>query len=212
MSGSASRLQAERSNSAAVGMRLVRHKSPDRTNFSEICPRGAQVSQRFREHLCGRACLIAAEPDSSVQSDKEGPMVSCRAGNSERRLSQAACRAPQMVIGGGIHQLPPNVSRQLRLRGWQLHVASDAAAARRMARQLQPEVVVLPTASTGESAMLTCAKLRYELPETRLVVVGPQDDALARFARFAGANDYWCESSPQASVNQLLHDDGTIAC
>jgi len=71
---------------------------------------------------------------------------------------------------------------------------------------------VLPTASTGESAMLTCAKLRYELPETRLVVVGPQDDALARFARFAGANDYWCESSPQASVNQLLHDDGTIAC
>ena len=139
-------------------------------------------------------------------------MVRCQAGNCECRSSRGLSPAPRIVIGGGMHQLPPGLGRQLGRLGWQLHETMDASSARQIARQIQPEVVVLSTDSEGESAMLTCAKLRHELPGTRIVMVGPDDEALQRFARFAGATGYLDDSVPAESVIASLHHELSIAC
>ena len=80
------------------------------------------------------------------------------------------------------------VSRAFRRLGWDVHPASTGPEARRLARQVAPEVLVLAADLEGESGWLTCDKVLAELPRTKVFLVG--DSARpgnGEFATFVGA-------------------------
>ncbi|MCZ2340652.1 MAG: hypothetical protein LC104_02515 [Bacteroidales bacterium] len=94
-------------------------------------------------------------------------------------------------------QLPTAVESRLMRMGWSIVTASGPDAARVVARDTRPTSVVL----LAPNGVLTCAKLAQELPDARIVIIGPDDAKIERFARFAGATEY---VSITASSEQLL--------
>ena len=79
--------------------------------------------------------------------------------------------------------------RAFRRLGWDVYTAQTGPEARRLARMLDAELVVLDTALPDESGWLTCDKLTAEVPHVRVVLVaaeaGERED---RFAAFVGAD------------------------
>lgn len=100
--------------------------------------------------------------------------------NAERKMTR------RIVLGMNSLQLPAGVEARLAKQGWSLVTANGPEAARVVARETRPATVILP----AETGVLTCAKLVRELPRTRIVLVGPENSGLARYARFAGAARY----------------------
>jgi DNA-binding response OmpR family regulator len=79
--------------------------------------------------------------------------------------------------------------RAFRRLGWDVYTARTGPEARRLARMLDAELVVLDAALPGESGWLTCDKLTAELPGVRVVLVAPQAGGWEqRFAAFVGAS------------------------
>jgi DNA-binding response OmpR family regulator len=78
--------------------------------------------------------------------------------------------------------------RHLRRQGWEVHLANSGTDARRLARLLAPQVVVLDTDLREESGWLTCAKLKLENPAQRVVLVtGEISPEAQAYAEFVGA-------------------------
>jgi DNA-binding response OmpR family regulator len=75
--------------------------------------------------------------------------------------------------------------RSFRRRGWDVYRARTGPEVRRLARMIEPELVLLDTELPGESGWLTCDKLTREQPRTNVVLVAaasaPPDDQLAAF-------------------------------
>jgi CheY-like chemotaxis protein len=96
---------------------------------------------------------------------------------------------PRLVLAyGDTSQKAALVCRHFRRQGWAVHLASSGCEARRLARALTPEAVLLNTQLRGESGWLTCAKLTMELPRQLVVLAGdPVNDETQSFARFVGA-------------------------
>jgi DNA-binding response OmpR family regulator len=65
-------------------------------------------------------------------------------------------------------------ARHFRRLGWEVHLASNGPEARRLARNLAPEVVILDTQMPDESGWLTCAKLMMENGAQKVVLVSPE--------------------------------------
>jgi len=65
-------------------------------------------------------------------------------------------------------------ARHFRRLGWEVHLASNGPEARRLARNLAPEVVILDTQMPDESGWLTCAKLMLENGAQKVVLVSAQ--------------------------------------
>jgi DNA-binding response OmpR family regulator len=81
-------------------------------------------------------------------------------------------------------------SRYFRQCGWDVLFVRSASEARRLAREVDPTVIVLDTEFRLESGWLTCAKLTDEHPCTKIILTTPNATARKRrFARFAGAAD-----------------------
>jgi DNA-binding response OmpR family regulator len=78
--------------------------------------------------------------------------------------------------------------REYRRLGWDVYPAQSGPEARRLARMLEPDVVVLDTPLEGESAWLTCAKLTAERPETRVVLVVEDTPNVQQRAALVGAS------------------------
>lgn len=78
--------------------------------------------------------------------------------------------------------------RCLHRLGWDVSLASSGPEARRLARELDPLLVVLDARLHQESGWLTCDKLTGELPGLRVVLVTarPTSEDYA-FAYFVGA-------------------------
>src|SRR5437762_12593261 len=77
--------------------------------------------------------------------------------------------------------------RHLRRLGWEVHLANSGTDARRLARLLAPDVVVLDTDLGEESGWLTCAKLKMENPAQKVVLVTDQLNGEAQaYAKFVG--------------------------
>jgi DNA-binding NarL/FixJ family response regulator len=95
--------------------------------------------------------------------------------------------------------------RFFRRQGWEVHLASSGAEARRLARTLTPQVTVLDTDLQDESGWLTCAKLVADNPEARVVLVSPQvDRASVALADFVGASAVVPRSAgPAALVEEV---------
>ena len=94
--------------------------------------------------------------------------------------------------------------RSFRRRGWDVYRAGTGPEARRLARMMQPELVLLDTDLPEESGWLTCDKLIREQPHARVILVGtataPQDE---QFAAFVGA----CALVNRAGSMTLLLED-----
>ena len=74
--------------------------------------------------------------------------------------------------------------RQLRRLGWEVHLTTSGAEARRLAQALAPKVVVLDAELADESGWLTCAKLLHDRPGQRVVLV--TDEVTSEGERLAG--------------------------
>lgn len=98
------------------------------------------------------------------------------------------------------------VRRQFRQRGWEVHAAATGPDARRLARKLLPDAVVLGTELTDESGWLTAAKLHHERPGCKIVLVTDEtspDSFL--FTAFVGAAALVRrEDGPRALEDELL--------
>jgi DNA-binding response OmpR family regulator len=68
-------------------------------------------------------------------------------------------------------------ARHFRRLGWEVHLANSGPDARRLARTLSPEVVILDTQLPDESGWLTCAKLMMENGIQKVILVSPQATA-----------------------------------
>jgi DNA-binding response OmpR family regulator len=75
--------------------------------------------------------------------------------------------------------------RRFRRQGWDVYQTHGGPEARRLARMLEPHLVVLGVDLDGESGFLTCAKLKRELPAVKVILVsedaGPRSCSMAVF-------------------------------
>jgi DNA-binding response OmpR family regulator len=80
--------------------------------------------------------------------------------------------------------------KRFRRQGWDVYQAQNGPEVRRLARMLEPELVVLEADLAGESGWLTCAKLTREQPGIRVFLVsddaGPRNRQMALFSGAAG--------------------------
>ena len=78
--------------------------------------------------------------------------------------------------------------RTFRRHGWDVYTAQHGPQVRRLARMLQPQLVVLQADLPEESGWLTCDKLTGEIPTIRVVLVASDPTPMQRdFAVFVGA-------------------------
>jgi DNA-binding response OmpR family regulator len=79
-------------------------------------------------------------------------------------------------------------SRAFRRLGWDVYLTRSGPETRRLARMLNPSVVVLEADLPEESGWLTCDKLVREQPYRKVILVGVDFSAESEsFAAFIGA-------------------------
>ncbi len=112
---------------------------------------------------------------------------------------------PCLVLAHGSPAYAAQAGRAFRRLGWDVYPARSGPEARRLARMLAAEAVVLDAALPGESGWLTCEKLTGELPRVRAVLVAPEvGDREERFAAFVGADALLREADgPSALVREF---------
>ena len=96
---------------------------------------------------------------------------------------------PRLVVAEGNSAQAALLCRQFRRLGWEVHLASSGPDARRLARLLEPQLVILDTALREESGWLTCAKLTLENEELEVILLDESATECQRqFAQFVGAS------------------------
>ncbi len=81
-------------------------------------------------------------------------------------------------------------ARAFRRHGWDVYPARNGPEARRLARMVEADLVVLDTQLPLESGWLICEKLTREMPGVRVVLVDPEPDLQrAAQAEFVGASE-----------------------
>jgi DNA-binding response OmpR family regulator len=102
--------------------------------------------------------------------------------------NQSGVYRPCLLLVHGDASYAAETCLHFRRQGWDVYQASDGPEARRLARMLEADLVVLEADLAGESGWLTCAKLTRERPGGRVILVS--DDAGPsnyRMAHFSGA-------------------------
>jgi DNA-binding response OmpR family regulator len=95
---------------------------------------------------------------------------------------------PCLILAHGNALYAADTCKRFRRQGWDVYEIEDGPAARRLARMLEPELVVLEADLKGESGWLTCAKLTRERPGSRVILVSDESGASnCRKADFVGA-------------------------
>ncbi len=79
------------------------------------------------------------------------------------------------------------ISRAFRRLGYDTYSARNGPEARRLARLLDAEVMVMAADLEEESGWLTCEKVRHDLPYVKVFLIGKCDRENEAFARFVGA-------------------------
>ena len=77
---------------------------------------------------------------------------------------------------------------RLRRLGWDVYQAGEGPEARRLAKMLEPELVVIDVKLDDESGWLTCAKLAQERPAQRIILLGEAGERSQKMAEFVGAS------------------------
>jgi DNA-binding response OmpR family regulator len=115
---------------------------------------------------------------------------------------------PCMLLATGAFAPPPEVLMRLRRLGWDIYRANSGPEVRRLARMLEPDLVVLDTDLEGESGWLTCAKLKQERPAGEVVLTGEDSPRNRTLASFVGASGLLARHHNLAS---LLHPRRFVA-
>ncbi len=96
---------------------------------------------------------------------------------------------PCLVLAHGDPAFAAPAERSFRRQGWDVYPAASGPQARRLARMLEADLVVLDAELPGESGWLTCDKLTREFPLLKvLLVINQPDPAAEALARFVGAS------------------------
>jgi DNA-binding response OmpR family regulator len=95
---------------------------------------------------------------------------------------------PCLVLAHSDAVYAADVCRRLRRQGWDVYQTHGGPEARRLARMMEPELVVLDVDLEGETGWLTCAKLMQERPDGKVLLVCERPDGHDRhMAEFVGA-------------------------
>ncbi len=95
---------------------------------------------------------------------------------------------PCLILAHADPSYAAQVMRTFRRQGWDVYAAHNGPEVRRLARMLQPQLVVMQADLPEESGWLTCDKLTRELPSVRVVLVAADPAPRhAEFAAFVGA-------------------------
>jgi CheY-like chemotaxis protein len=96
--------------------------------------------------------------------------------------------SPCLILAQADPQAVAPTAIWLRRQGWDVYPVHTGPEARRLARMLQPDVVVLHTDLPEESGWLTCEKLVRDLPGVKVLLYAPEAlEPSADFAAFVGA-------------------------
>jgi DNA-binding response OmpR family regulator len=97
---------------------------------------------------------------------------------------------PCMVLASGDPVCTADLCRRFRRQGWDVYPTHGGPEARRLARMLDADLVILDADLPGESGFLTCAKLIRERTSGQVVLVCEDDSPHNRaLAVFVGAVD-----------------------
>jgi DNA-binding response OmpR family regulator len=92
---------------------------------------------------------------------------------------------PCLVLAHADSRYATDTCRSFRRIGWDVYLAQTGPEARRLARMLEADMVVLDAELPEESGWLTCTKLMQERPQMQVVLVSLKSDprqlALAEF-------------------------------
>jgi ActR/RegA family two-component response regulator len=95
---------------------------------------------------------------------------------------------PCLILAHADAAYAAQASRAFRRLGWDVYVTRSGPETRRLARMLNPSVVVLEADLPEESGWLTCDKLVREQPLRKVILVGVDFSAECEsFAAFIGA-------------------------
>ena len=98
------------------------------------------------------------------------------------------------------------MSRAFRRLGWDVYPAHNSGEARRLARMLTPDLVLLGADFPDETGWLVCDKMRRDLPEVRVFVIAETNDEVnGDFGRFVGARGVVTRTHSAESILQELH-------
>lgn len=128
--------------------------------------------------------------------------------NAIRTLSGGGCstaepvrtKAPRLIVGLGVSGVTAAVENHFLASGWDVMPAKNGMEAGRLAQRYRASAVVLAAGAEPESGLLTCAKLTAVRPGVRVVLVGPDSQRLAKYARYAGATAYLPEGAGVSAI------------
>lgn len=111
---------------------------------------------------------------------------------------------PCLVLGYVRSDFASRWGRFFRRQGWEVHLAANADEARRLTDVLDPTAVVLDVEMPDESGWLASAKLTFDHPDAKVVLVGSRSPK-----RFADIHDVgataWLErdDDPELALSKL---------
>jgi DNA-binding response OmpR family regulator len=101
---------------------------------------------------------------------------------------EASGNRPCLIVAHGDLHYAGALGWAFRRQGWDVYQARSGPEARRLARMLEPDLMVLATDLEEESGWLTCEKVTTEVPRVKVFLVGDASEQRNRdFATFAGA-------------------------
>lgn len=110
---------------------------------------------------------------------------------------------PCLVLAHQHREYALEACRRFRRLGWDVYQAANGPEVRRLARMLEPELIVLGVHLEGESGWLTCAKLKQDRNEVNVLLVTEDDVPQARLlAEQVGAKGVVGRGSGAASLVQ----------
>lgn len=111
---------------------------------------------------------------------------------------------PCLILGYVRSEFASRWGRFFRRQGWEVHLAAEAAEARRLANILSPSAVVLDVDMPDESGWLASAKLTAEHPHAKILLVGSRSPKRTTDIAEVGA-DAWLErdDDPELALSKL---------
>src|SRR5262249_49648177 len=103
---------------------------------------------------------------------------------------ETMCPARPCVVLAHSDPLYAALIRQIFLRlRWEVRMASSGPEARELAAEISPSLIILDADLPEESGWLTCAKLKQEQPDAKVVLLADQVNPSSHaFGYFAGAS------------------------
>jgi DNA-binding response OmpR family regulator len=95
---------------------------------------------------------------------------------------------PCLILAHANAEYAAHAARAFRRLGWDVYQTRSGPETRRLARMLNPSVVILEADLPEESGWLTCDKLVREQPHRKVILIGDDFSAECEsFAAFIGA-------------------------